>query len=83
MSGNDAPHLGPGSGRIPPVSPGAVRSAPIPPIPPLPPALIAAPPGVDGTPLPPASAPAAPTRVRVHRPADGLGPAFVGAPAGP
>nr|WP_201468705.1 FHA domain-containing protein [Microbacterium hydrocarbonoxydans] len=55
-------------------------------VPALPPALIAAPPGVDGAPLRQRSATAAPTplatsRARDRRPTEGLGPAFLGAPA--
>jgi len=78
MSGNGEPQPRPGSGPIPPMQPGAVPA--------LPPALIAAPPGVDGAPLQQTSAAAAPTplvtsRVRERRPAEGLGPAFVGVPA--
>lgn len=55
-------------------------------VPALPPALIAAPPGVDGAPLRQSPVAAAPTplvtsRARERRPVEGLGPAFVGAPA--
>ena len=84
MSGNGEPQPWRGGGLVPPVQPGAVQQGEIPA---LPPALIAAPPGVDGAPLRSASTPPAPTpivstRARTRQPADGLGPAFVGSPAG-
>lgn len=84
MSGNGEPQPWPGSGPIPPMQPGAGQPGEIPA---LPPALIAAPPGVDGAPLRQGRTPAAPTpiesrRTAVRQPADGLGPAFVGSPAG-
>ncbi len=84
MSGNGEPQLRPGGGSIPPVHPGPSQPGEIPA---LPPALIVAPPGVDGAPLrsgstPPAPTPIAQTRARARRPSDGLGPAFLGVPAG-
>ncbi|KJL21444.1 RDD family protein [Microbacterium oxydans] len=84
MSGNGAPQPWPGSGPIPPMQPGAGQPGEIPA---LPPALIAAPPGVDGAPLRQAPTPPAPNRMEsrrtaVRQPADGLGPAFAGSPAG-
>lgn len=84
MSGNGAPQPWPGSGPIPPMQPGAGQPGEIPA---LPPALIAAPPGVDGAPLRQAPTPPAPSRMEsrrtaVRQPADGLGPAFAGSPAG-
>lgn len=84
MSGNGEPQPWPAGGLIPPVQPGPVQPGEIPA---LPPALIAAPPGVDGAPLrsaptPPAPTPIVSTRARTRQPADGLGPAFVGSPAG-
>ncbi|WP_417540891.1 FHA domain-containing protein [Microbacterium maritypicum] len=84
MSGNGEPQPWPGSGPIPPMQPGAGQPGEIPA---LPPALIAAPPGVDGAPLRQAQTPPAPTRIESRRtaarqPADGLGPAFAGSPAG-
>lgn len=83
MSGNGEPQPWPAGGPIPPMRPGGGQPGEIPA---LPPALIAAPPGVDGAPLRQGSSPA-PTpiesrRTPVRRPADGLGPAFAGAPAG-
>lgn len=84
MSGNGEPQPWPAGGLIPPVHPGPAQPGQIPA---LPPELISAPPGVDGTPLrsgptPPAPTPIVSTRARTRRPADGLGPAFVGSPAG-
>lgn len=84
MSGNGEPQPRPGGGTIPPVHPGPSQPGEIPA---LPPALIAAPPGVDGAPLrsgstPPTPTPIVPARSRTRRPSDGLGPAFIGAPAG-
>ena len=84
MSGNGEPQPWPGSGPIPPMQPGGGQPGEIPA---LPPALIAAPPGVDGAPLRQAQTPPAPTRIESRRttarqPADGLGPAFAGSPAG-
>lgn len=84
MSGNGAPPAWHGGGPIPPVPPATGRPDGIPP---LPPALIAAPPGVAGTPLeivPLAPVPEQPTRPRRPQAADvspGLGPAFAGTPA--
>lgn len=84
MSGNGEPQSWPGGGAIPPVQPGPGQLGEVPA---LPPALIAAAPGVDGAPLRSASAPPSPTPIvstpaRTRRPEDGLGPAFVGSPAG-
>lgn len=83
MSGNGEPQPWPAGGLIPPVQPGPGQHGEIPA---LPPALIAAPPGVDGAPLRSAPTPPAPTpistRTRARQPADGLGSAFVGSPAG-
>lgn len=83
MSGNGRPQPLPGGGSIPPLLPGAGQPGEIPA---LPPAAIAAPPGVDGAPLrsDPRAAPTpiVPTHSRTRTPADGLGPAFVGTPAG-
>lgn len=98
MSGNGEPQPWPGGGPIPPLQPGFGQPGPSAQpgqigrpdrpaeIPALPPSLIAAAPGVDGAPLQTATAqppaPVVPARTRVRRPADGLGPAFAGAPAG-
>ncbi|OSP08976.1 hypothetical protein B7W94_04945 [Microbacterium sp. LEMMJ01] len=82
MSGNGPSQSWPSGGPIPPMAPGGDRPGEIPA---LPPALIAAPPGVDGTPLRQTPAPPTPiasSRRTVPRPAEGLGPAFRGAPAG-
>lgn len=77
------PQPWPGSDPLPPAPPSTEHAGQIPA---LPPSLIAAPPGVDGAPLPSAQMPAPPTpiptsRARNRQPADGLGPAFAGAPA--
>lgn len=84
MSGNGELQPWPSSGQIPPVQPGGTRPGEIPA---LPAALIAAPPGVDGAPLRRRQIASVPTpiesrRTVARRPADGLGPAFVGSPAG-
>lgn len=83
MSGNGEPQSWPGGGLIPPMAPAAPSQAEIPA---LPPALISAPPGVDGAPLSagatPPPTPLVPTRAQSRRPAEGLGAAFLGSPAG-
>ncbi|MEV8250205.1 FHA domain-containing protein [Microbacterium sp. NPDC076768] len=82
MSGHDEPQPWPGSGHVPSVRPGGVGAGEIPA---LPPSLIAVAPGVDGSPLqqaPPTPLRSDSRRPAQRRPADGLGPAFVGEPAG-
>lgn len=83
MSGNGEPQSWPGGGLIPPMAPAAPSQTQIPA---LPPTLISAPPGVDGAPLDqgatPPPTPIVSTRAQSRRPADGLGPAFLGSPAG-